>query len=313
MTQPCELVVAVDLGGTATKASLMDRDLAAAHTLHRPTDRVDGTASVDQLVDLVAELADHARSAGHPLRGVGVAVPGIVDAQRGVVRRAVNLGWRDLALRQRIADRVDVPVALGHDVRTGGLAEFAVGAGRGADNVVFMPIGTGFAAAIMVDGHVLSAEGYAGELGHIVVDPDGELCPCGSRGCLETVASAASIGRLAGLRLGRAITAHEVAELVAVGDPDARAVWDRAVESIADVLTASIALLAPQIVIVGGGLAQAGGTLFDPLRAAVAKRMTFHRRPEIVPAMLGDRAGCVGAAMLGWRVAEGGTDAHQDG
>ena len=197
-----------------------------------------------------------------------------------------------------------MPVALGHDVRTGGLAEFTVGAATGVRNAMFMPIGTGIAAAVLVDGHRLDADGYAGEIGHIVVDPGGAVCGCGVRGCLETLGSAASIARRYAEAVGRPVTrAAEVADAVRAGDADAVRVWQDAVDALATAITTAITLLAPEVIAIGGGLAESGETLLEPLRAALDGRTTFQRTPRLVRATLGDNAGCIGAALLAWRAA----------
>src|SRR5207245_1934226 len=127
----------------------------------------------------------------------GVAVPGIVDAERGVAVYAANLGWSDVPMRALLSERLDgVPVALGHDVRTGGLAEGRIGAGKGSDRFLFVPLGTGIAGAIGINGTVeAGAHGFAGEIGHVVVRPGGIPCPCGQRGCLERMASASAVSQ----------------------------------------------------------------------------------------------------------------------
>lgn len=296
------LVAAIDVGGTSIKSALVAEDLTVVHTLRTPTRRISDSVDVDQIRELIQELRAQAGSA--TLVGVGLAVPGIVDERLGIARNAVNLGWRDLPLRDVLSDAVGLPVALGHDVRTGGLAEFTVGAATGVRNAMFMPIGTGIAAAVLVDGHRLDADGYAGEIGHVVVDPDGEICGCGIRGCLETVASAAFIARHYAARSGRPVTrAAEVAAAVAAGDPDALAVWERAVEGLATAITMAITLLAPEVIAVGGGLAESGDALLVPLRKALVGRTTFQRVPTLVRAALGDNAGCIGAGILAWRAA----------
>ena len=296
------LVAAIDVGGTSIKSALVAEDLTVVHTLRTPTRRIDDSVDLHQIRELIQELRAQAGSA--TLVGVGLAVPGIVDERLGIARNAVNLGWRDLPLRDVLSDAVGLPVALGHDVRTGGLAEFTVGAATGVRNAMFMPIGTGIAAAVLVDGHRLDADGYAGEIGHVVVDPLGTMCGCGIRGCLETVASAAFIARNYATRSGRPVTrAAEVAAAVAAGDPDAVAVWERAVEGLATAITMATTLLAPEIVAVGGGLAESGDALLVPLRKALVGRTTFQRVPTLVRAALGDNAGCIGAGILAWRAA----------
>lgn len=229
-------------------------------------------------------------------------MPGVVDEARGIAVRAANLGWRDLPLRDTLASELGLPVTLGHDVRAGGLAEFRMGAGQGARDALFDAIGTGIAGAMMLDGRQYAGGGPVGEIGHVVIDRAGATCGCGQRGCLETVASATAIAAGYRARTGRATTgATEVAALVAAGDADAGAVWDAAVAALAEALVGYSAVLAPELVVIGGGLARAGPLLMDPLRSAVRARPTFHRRPAFVAAALGDQAGCVGAALLAWR------------
>ncbi|TDV34910.1 ROK family protein [Actinophytocola oryzae] len=297
------LVAAIDVGGTSIKSALVAEDLHVVHTLRTPTRRVGEAVDVAQIIELIDEL--RAKAGDATVVGVGVAAPGIIDERLGMARAAVNLGWRDLPLRGMLADAAGIPVALGHDVRTGGLAEFTVGAATGVRNAMFMPIGTGIAAAFLVDGHRLDADGYAGEIGHIVVDPDGAVCGCGTRGCLETVASAAFIARHYAQRSGRAVTrAADVAAAVVAGDPDAVAVWARAIDGLASALTTAITLLAPEVIAIGGGLSESGDTLLMPLREALVGRLAFQREPAVVRAALGDNAGCIGAGILAWRAAE---------
>jgi len=201
----------------------------------------------------------------------GVAVPGIVDDERGVAVFSANLGWRDLPLRSLLAARTGLPVGLGHDVRAGALAEAALGAARGVRDVLFVAVGAGVAGAALVDGRLLVAGGFAGELGHLRVDPAGEPCGCGGRGCVETVASAAAIARRYAARTGRPVAgAAAVAARVREGDPDAVAVWEEAVGALAEGLAAAVTLLAPRLVVVGGGARGRRRAAAAPARRAAA-------------------------------------------
>lgn len=291
--------VAVDVGGTSIKAALVDRDLAAVRVLREPTRRVGGAADVGQIADLVSRLAGDDQVAG-----VGVAVPGVVDDVTGVVRTAVNLGWRDLPLRDELAARTGLPLLVRHDVRTGALAEFTLGAAAGEADAVFLAIGTGIAAALQVDGHPLVAGGYAGEIGHLVVDPGGAPCPCGARGCLETLAAAPAVARRYAERSGRSVAdAAEVAARLAQGDPDAAAVWRDAVAALATALLAAVTTLGSRVIVLGGGLAEAGEALVGPVREDLHARLTFQAPPRVVRAALGQDAGRAGAALLAWQAA----------
>ncbi len=275
------------------------------HRARRPTGRERGPdAVVEGILGFAAELHAYGEQRfGEPAAAVGVAVPGIVDEQRGIASYAANLGWRDVPLRRLLSERLGgAPVALGHDVRTGGLAEGRIGAGRGADRFLFVPLGTGIAGAIGIEGRVeAGAHGFAGEIGHIVVRPGGDPCPCGQRGCLERFASAAAVSEAWAAVVGDPeADAADCAKAVASGDPNAVRIWRNAVDALADGLVTALTLLDPRTLIIGGGLAEAGETLFTPLRDSVRRRVTFQKLPEIVPAALGDTAGCLGAGLLAW-------------
>ncbi|MFJ6985268.1 MULTISPECIES: ROK family protein [unclassified Streptomyces] len=303
-------VIALDVGGTGMKAALVGADGALLHRARRATGRERGPdAVVDGILDFAAELraygADHL---GEPAAAAGVAVPGIVDEAEGVAVYAANLGWRDVPLRARLAERLGgVPVALGHDVRTGGLAEGRIGAGLGADRFLFVALGTGIAGAIGVEGRVeAGAHGFAGEIGHIVVRPGGTPCPCGQHGCLERFASAAAVSEAWSAATGDpAADAADCAKAVTSGDPAAVRVWQAAVDALADGLVTALTLLDPGTIVLGGGLAEAGETLFTPLRDALRRRITFQKLPPVVPAALGDTAGCRGAGLLAWDLLAG--------
>nr|WP_223188992.1 ROK family protein [Streptomyces sp. TRM68416] len=301
---PVRHVIALDVGGTGMKAALVGADGTLLHQARRATGRERGPeAVVRTILDFAAELRAHGTERlGGPAAAAGVAVPGIVDEARGIASYAANLGWRDVPLRELIGAELGIPVALGHDVRTGGLAEGRVGAGRGTDRFLFVALGTGIAGAIGLDGRVeAGAHGFAGEIGHIVVRPGGTPCPCGQHGCLERFASAAAVSEAWAAACGDAeADAADCAKAVASGDPNAVRVWQRAVDALADGLVTALTLLDPRTLIIGGGLAEAGETLFTPLRDAVRQRVTFQKLPEIVPAALGDTAGCLGAGLLAW-------------
>ncbi|MER7000219.1 ROK family protein [Streptomyces sp. NPDC000410] len=298
-------VIALDVGGTGMKAALVGADGALLHEARRATGRERGPeAVIGTILDFAAELRAHGRERfGEGAAAAGVAVPGIVDAENGTAVYAANLGWRDVPLRDLLSRRLDgIPVALGHDVRTGGLAEGRIGAGRGADRFLFVPLGTGIAGAIGIGGVIeAGAHGYAGEIGHIVVRPGGPECGCGQRGCLETLASASAVSRAWAAASGDpGADAADCAKAVESGDAAAVHVWQEAVAALADGLVTALTLLDPRTLIIGGGLAEAGETLFTRLRSAVEARVTFQKLPSIVPAALGDTAGCLGAGLLAW-------------
>ncbi|MGW8885939.1 ROK family protein [Streptomyces sp. NPDC055749] len=297
-----DCVIALDVGGTGMKGAILDRALTPLATLRRPTLRALGP---DMVIDAIAvallELRQQAEQRGLTVRSTGVVVPGIVEEASGNVVFSANLGWSGLPLAALLEESTGLPVTLGHDVRAGGTAEWRVGAARGVLDALFVPVGTGIAAAVLCGGRLVRGLGDAGELGHVVVEPDGAPCACGAQGCLETIASAAAIEAAYAERSGRPVDgAAEVAGLVARRDPVAVAVWDRAVDALASALATCSTLFSPERIVMGGGLADAGDLLIKPLRARLEDRLTFQRRPSVVRARLGDRAGCLGAGIIAW-------------
>ena len=274
-------VLGVDVGGTDMKAALVDGD--AVEYRSQPT-----PPTPEGIVEAIAALAGDARA-------IGLAVPGVVDDANGVAVWSENLGWRDVPFAALLTDRCRLPTVLGHDVRTAALAETRLGAARGMTDVVYLSIGTGVAAGIVLGGHLHAGGGYAGEIGHTDAGHD-EPCACGGRGCLEAIASAAAIARRYTARSGRPVAGAK--EVLLAGDADALAVWDEALDALAAALAWIASVLAPEAVVIGGGLSRAGDALLDPLSERIPRHLTFQRIPRLLPAALGDRAGCMGAALL---------------
>jgi glucokinase len=284
-------VLGVDVGGTDTKATLLDGG-EPLDFRSRPTAR-----TPPEIVEAIAELAGEAEA-------IGVVVPGVVDDANGVAVWSENLHWDNVPFAALVRERCGLPTVLGHDVRAGALAETRLGAARGMTDVVYLSIGTGIAAGIVVGGHLHAGGGYAGEIGHTPAGHD-EPCACGGRGCLEAIASAAAIARRYTARSGR--PAAGAAEVLAAGDAAAVQVWDEALDALAGALAWIASVLAPEVVVIGGGLSRAGEALFDPLTERIPRRLTFQRVPRLVPAALGERAGCIGAALLALDSVRGGT------
>lgn len=300
-----DVVVAMDVGGTGIKCALVDREHAIVHSERHATGAERGPdAVVETILGVTARLVETAVAADlHPV-AVGMAVPGVIDEAEGIAVWSANVGFRSVPLRSLVESHVRLPAALGHDVRAGGAAEALIGAGRGVSRVWFIAIGTGIAGAYVVDGHVdPGARGGSGEIGHVVVRPDGGTCACGARGCLEAIASASAVARRYRDRSGQSVSARDVVERATGGDPLAQSVWDETIDALADGLRTGITLYDPDTIVIGGGLAEAGTALLDPLAAAVSRRLTFQTMPTLVRAALGDEAGCLGAALLGWRAA----------
>jgi glucokinase len=287
-------VVALDVGGTAMKGAVLDHH-GQVMDLHRwPTPRDEGPgAVVDAVLQAVAALLGFADRAA----AVGLVVPGLVDDQGGIALYSENIRWRDVPFRALVADLCGLPVGFGHDVRAGGLAERTLGVARGADDMLFLPIGTGVSGAMYVGGRLVDNK-YAGEIGHIDVGAD-ETCACGARGCLEAIASGAAIARRYNRATGgSAAGGREVLDLMAAGDPAATMVWHDATDALARALATYTSLLAPELVVIGGGLSGAGEALLEPLRRRLQELLVWQQVPRIVVAHLGENAACLGAGLL---------------
>ncbi|RKS76610.1 glucokinase [Actinomadura pelletieri DSM 43383] len=287
-------VIGLDVGGTTMKAALTD-DSNTLVTEFRPTDRTD---PVGGILDFAADLAVHATTLGTPARAAGIVVPGIVDEPTGTALHSANLGWRNVPMRAMAEERLGIPVAIGHDVRTGGLAEAVLGAGRDAHDFVFMAIGTGIAAALVINNTPYpGVAGWSGEIGHVVVRPNGEDCACGNRGCLETYASAAAISR----RYDENVPAEEVIARAENNEEKAQHIWSEALDALADGLAATTLLLDPDLIVLGGGLAKAGPALLTPLETRLVVRLKFRPSPRLLLSNLDDPA-VKGATILARRL-----------
>ncbi|SFA92827.1 glucokinase [Amycolatopsis marina] len=299
------VVAAFDVGGSSIKAALLDAAGSRIAALRRAVPAAaQGVVSAVAVADEIADMAREMSTASG-LRPVaaGAVVPGIVDEEAGIARFAANLGWRDVPFAAMLRDRLGVPVAFGHDVSAGGLAEWRLGAARGYRDVAVVPVGTGIAAALLLDGRPYRAGGHAGELGHVDIG-HGLPCGCGAVGCLEVVASAGGIARRYGERAGVAATgAAEVLRAAEAGDTIAAEIVRDATEGLGKGLRVLATLVAPEVVVLGGGLFEAGSVLLDPVGRWLSANLPFQRVPRLVLAELGAEAGCLGAGLMALEVA----------
>jgi glucokinase len=297
-----DLVIGVDVGGTTIKAALFDSDGLEYFRSDWPTPRHLGPdAVITTTIDAIAELRAQIPKATR-VRAVGLVVPGLVDAEQGIAVYAANLGWRQLPLRQIVAEAVGLPVILDHDVRAAGLAELELGAGRGLQEVLFVALGTGVAAAVITRGQVAAgATGRAGELGHLPVFPDGEWCACGQRGCTETYASAAALSRRYAAASGISdVPAEDVISRAASGDPLADKIFNDAITALGRALVIYVLLMDPELILIGGGMGASGASLLDPLTRAVQAGLAWRPAPVILNGTFAGDAGRRGAGLLAW-------------
>ncbi|MFD5192444.1 ROK family protein [Streptomyces sp. NPDC058357] len=314
-----DLVAALDIGGTKIAAALVDGGGALLVRAQRPTP---ARESAETVMAAVTEVLDEL--SGSPLWGrataVGIGSAGPVDASAGTVSPVNVPGWRDFPLVERVGKTVGgLPVGLVGDGVAMTAAEHWLGAARGYDNALCMVVSTGVGGGLVLGGELHPGPtGNAGHIGHVSVDLDGDPCPCGSRGCVERIASGPNIARRAleaGWRPGPDgdASAAAVAAAARAGDEIALASFERAAQALAAGIAATAALVEIDIAVIGGGVAGAGDILFAPLRRALRRYATlsFIRRIEVTPAVMGTDAGLVGAAAAAARVGPGGVVAVQ--
>ncbi|MDZ4269115.1 MAG: ROK family protein [Mycobacterium sp.] len=294
-------VLALDIGGTKIAAGLVDPEGTLVHSAKRPTPDGD-TETVWAAVESL--LADMRTAAGGTVAAVGVSSAGPVDIPGGTVSPINITEWRRFPIVQRVAAVTGVPVRLGGDGLCMALGEWWCGAGRGAQFMLGMVVSTGIGGGLVLDGAPYHGRtGNAGHVGHVVVEPGGQACACGGRGCVETVASGPHLARWAhehGWQAPADADAKALAEAADRGDPVGLRAFRRGADAIARMIASVAAVCDLDRVVIGGGVAKAGALLFDPLREALTTYagLDFIRDLTVSPAELGGGAGLVGAAHL---------------
>ncbi|MEU8696984.1 ROK family protein [Streptomyces sp. NPDC048680] len=308
-----DLVAALDIGGTKIAGALVDGSGRLLVRAQRPTPaRESGERVMGAVGDVLAELT------ASPLWGrasvVGIGSAGPVDAYAGTVSPVNVPGWRDFPLVDRVSKATGgLPVELVGDGVAMTAAEHWLGAARGYDNALCMVVSTGVGGGLVLGGTLRPGpSGNAGHIGHISVDLDGDPCPCGSRGCVERIASGPNIARRAlegGWRPGPDgdASAAAVAAAARAGDAVAAASFERAAQALAAGIAATATLVEIDIAVIGGGVAGAGDVLFAPLRSALRRYATlsFVQQLTVAPAVMGNDAGLVGAAAAALTVRAG--------
>ena len=309
--------IGIDVGGTNVKIALVDGDGKIIYSNSVPTYAQMGYEyTVNNIKQAIKDLMKETNTEAKDIQGIGFDFPGQVDCKTGVVKNAPNIpGWVNVPIAQMIEDEFHIPTRIDNDVRCAALGELKFGAGRGCENFVCITVGTGIGSGLVINGKVVrGAANAAGEIGHIKLQmEDGPLCGCGDSGCLEAFASGPSIVAMAQeyLKGGKSakfrelagdgeITPYIVAKAAEAGDPVARRIFEKMGYYIGMGLTSVINLLNPEKIIIGGGVAECGELLLDPIRRTINERAMKVQREavEIVPAELGNSAGVIGASML---------------
>lgn len=308
--------IGIDVGGTNIKIALVSDEGKIIYSNSIPTRTEMGYEyTINSMKEAIIDLLKETKLSANDIEGMGFGFPGQIDCQNGIVRLAPNIpGWVNVPIAEIMEKEFSIATRVDNDVRTATLGELNYGAGVGCQNLVCITVGTGIGSGLVINGKLVrGASNAAGELGHIKLNmQDGPLCGCGDRGCLEAYASGPSIVAMAEeyIKGGKStkyrelanpeITPYVVAVAAKEGDPVARQIFKIMGEYIGIGLTSVVNLLNPEKIIIGGGVADAGDILFNPIKETIAKRaMKIQRESvEIVHAQLGNTAGVIGASLL---------------
>lgn len=303
------LFLGIDIGGTNIKAALLSEDGSVESFLSSSWSGGAASEATAVVAGLFSELTGHGVEGDVVSCGAGCA--GLVDSANGVVLLSPNLPeWSDVGLRQILTEALGLPTVVENDANAAAYAEYRVGAARGCRNAVLITLGTGVGGGLILDGRLYRGGGFAGEIGHTTVERGGELCACGNAGCLEGLVSARAIvrsarrlldeGRSSLLCGGDALTARAVSDAANAGDPVATEVLREAGRALGVGLANLTMILAPDVFVIGGGVAAAGDPLLGPAAEEMERRAYCRGTslPRIAPAELGETAGVVGAALI---------------
>lgn len=314
------MAIGVDIGGTNLRAAVVDHLGHIRAHIRRPSPIADPCSGQDILIQAIHDVAATADVALAQIQGVGLGIPGWMDRVSGQLLFAPKMAhWQSMFDLYRLREQLQLPVYVDSDPNVATLGELWVGAGRGVRNMVMVTLGTGLGCGIVIDGRLyVGHHGMSGEFGHIVVNDFAEyVCDCGMRGCLETQASGPAIARQGRLAVAagqttllgqlaggnaEAVTTAMVFSAAAQGDPVAQLIVDHAGELLGAGLATLVSLLEPEMLIVGGGMADVGELILGPMRRTLAARCYLIRLGyaplALTLAELGDSAGVIGAARL---------------
>ena len=314
MTGDAGRVIAVDLGGTNIRVALVDTNGGTTGFVATPTGAAEGPgAVVSRILLMIRDSLAAAQVDASEVLAVGIGSPGPLDRISGVIHEAPNLpGWTNVRLADRIAEQVKLPVFLENDANAAALAEFSYGENRGTDNMLYITVSTGVGGGLILGGKLWhGVYGSAGEFGHMTVDFEGPLCDCGNRGCIEKISSGPDVAdwSIEQVRSGAKsvlsarmesgpLTGRDVVEAAAKDDALAVAALGRAGRAVGFGIVNVAHLLNLDLAVVGGGMANAGAMLLDPIKTTVTTHLLASTGPSlrVVPWSLGEDVGVLGAA-----------------
>lgn len=309
--------IGVDIGGTNVKIALVDPDGRIAYSNSVPTRAEMGYEyTISNIKNVLYASIKETGITIDKIAGIGIGCPGQIDSDNGIVRLLPNVpGWVNVPLAKIMQDEFGIIAKVDNDVRVATLGEYHYGAGKGYKNLVCITVGTGIGSGIIINGQLVrGASMSAGEIGHMILkDNGGEICGCGNTGCLEALASGPAIVKMANdyllggkstkykeLAAGSSVTSQLVYEAANLGDSVSKTIFEITGYWIGIALASVVNLINPEVIIVGGGVAQAGDLLLNPIRETINKRAlnVAANAVKILPAELGESAGVVGASLL---------------
>lgn len=304
-----QLTIGVDIGGTNTKMGLISGEGNIVGKGEIPTSFEEGP---EELVKRIKRWIDQSDQGVAELNCAGVGCAGLVDGERGVLRYSPNMpGWENVSLAEIFSRILELPAVVDNDVNAAAYSEFKMGAGREVNHFICLTMGTGLGGGIISGGNLLRGySGFAGEIGHTVIDIDGPLCKCGQRGCLEQFVKADTIVKRAREKLNKygesklnnenEFTVKEIAEAAREGDKLSLEVLTETGRYLGIGLSNLVHLFNPQIIAIGGGVARAGELIFEPARVTFREHVMADilEKTRIVPAELGNDASFLGGALL---------------
>ncbi len=309
--------IGIDVGGTNVKIALVDSNGKIGYSNTIPTRAEMGYEyTINNMKQAIKDLMTETKLSAKDIEGIGFGLPGQVDFKSGIVRLITNIpGWVEIPLAKMIEDEFHIPTRIDNDVRCAALGELNFGAGKGCQNLICITVGTGIGSGLIINGKLVrGASNAAGEIGHIKLQMhDGPICGCGDTGCLEAFASGPAIVAMAEeyilggkstkyreMANGNDITPFIVAEAAKAGDAVAKRIFTRMGEYIGIGMASVVNLLNPEKIIIGGGVADAGDILLNPLKETIKNRAMkiAGETVEVVPAQLGNTAGVIGASLL---------------
>jgi glucokinase len=309
------LTIGIDVGGTKVLGGVVTTEGKILATTRKDTAPQGGAAAVSVIAEVAKELMQ-----SHDISAVGVSVPGFISSDRARVIGTPNIsGWSDLAIADTLRSLIGVDVVVENDANAALWGEYKFGAGQGRENICMLTLGTGVGGGVITNGRLYrGAFGMGAELGHIRLIPEGRQCGCGAKGCLEQYGSGSALVRIARERAAANLDKAQIILSLGSGSPDqirgeditkaansgdvfSKEIFEEVGESVGAALATICAVLDPSHIIIGGGVAEAGEILLEPIRKSMVRNTSFsglHPFPEVIRAQLGDMAGLVGLSDL---------------